>query len=306
MICFRPCRINAGKTMGVLSRLVALVVLTASATGCANLEAVRDFAGSSAKLTSYKDVTLRYVDSSNRRLLEIPDTDIFAAEAASIKETSADMKRQKDDLLKLHNAATGYMAALASLAGDETFDISGDIDKVVGSIAAIPKLGITEAHAKAFSGIAQKVVSWILAAKQSNDVRTMVKTYGADMDQVLEAMELAAKNYVGVLSNEASSIHSYQEARQAAWAPTAEEKAQVNSRRLLVVSLADRSARMIAKESADAVEAAKGAGKGVTTVRDGHKEMLKNVDRLEAKDVVALLKKAAADLKEIRANLKKL
>ncbi|QGJ17524.1 MULTISPECIES: hypothetical protein [unclassified Polaromonas] len=216
------------------------------------------------------------------------------------------MKRQKDDLLKLHNAATGYMAALASLAGDEAFDISGDIDKVVGSIAAIPKLGITETHAKAFSGIAQKVASWILAAKQSKDVRTMVKAYGADMDQVLEAMEFAAKNYEGVLKNEASSIDSYQEARLAAWSPTAEEMAQVNPRRLLIVSLADRSGRLLSKESDDAVEAAKAAGKGVTTVREGHKEMLKNVDRLEAKDVVAQLKKAAAELKEIRSNLRKL
>lgn len=289
-------------------RLFVLVFASVILAGCANLEAVRDFTDSSARLTAYKDVTERYTKSGERRYAEIPLGLAFDTLRTSVTATVAEMRLQKPDLLKLHNVATGYMASLAALAGEDAYDLSGDLDKVVGSIAAIPALGINTDHATAFSNIAGKVVSWIAAAKQAKDVRTMVMTYGADMDKLLEAMSLAATSYMGVLVQERDSIDSFEEGRRAPWQPQKEDKRTPEEMRRadLVLQLSRRSEALWKKDVDDAVKAADSAKAGISVVRAGHQAMLKNIDRLENKEVVAILKKAASDLKDIRTDLKKL
>jgi hypothetical protein len=295
------------KLLDRFGRLAAAVGCAAILAGCANLEAVRDFTASSARLTAYKDITERYLTSADRQLAEIPATAAFAVPRAKLLERQQATAAQKDSLIKLHNVTTGYMAALAKLAGEDTFDISGGIDQVAGAISAVPDVGINADHVAAYAGIVQKVASWALAAKQAKDVKEIVKAHGMSMDKLLEAMEVATVSYRGVLHNEREAIDSYQEGRVAAWKEVLPaETGTANTRRELVLAVSRRSYAVLAKEEADALKAAEDAAEGVTVVRKGHAEMLANVDRLDDKQVVALLKKAAADLKDVRSNLKKL
>jgi hypothetical protein len=222
-----------------------------------------------------------------------------------LKDTTT---KQKDTLLKLHAATTGYMAALAGLAGKDAYSISADIDKVSGSIAAFDELGISAEHVQAYSNIVGSVVDWAMAAQQAKDVKRMVKENGEDMDKLLEAMEFATEGYGRVLKQEATASEALAEDRAFVWnekMPGDTNSLTVERREVLSALLRKTSAAEKA-EQAKALEAQKAAAAGLKEIRVAHRKMVDNVDRLKAKDVQALLKKAASDLKAIRNDISEL
>ncbi|MEO8936677.1 MAG: hypothetical protein ABI277_09865 [Burkholderiaceae bacterium] len=297
-----------------IARLRVAVALVAGLTGCANLEGVRDFTASSARITAYRGVTDRALASPDYVLLEFPAGPAFDAFRAAAEADRLKAPQRKEALLKLQSVATGYMAALAKLAGDDSFDLSGDIGKVSGQIALIPDLGITAAQVSAYTTLAQTVTNWATAAEQARDVKALVLQYGEPMDTLLHGMETATAAYIGILKNEQGAVLAIEQSRQAFWQvplkadgdPRSNEGIALANRRDAILALSRRSYAQTAHEEADAIAAAQQAARGVRIVRTGHAEMLKNIDRLDNRDVVALLKKAAADLKAIRSNLKAL
>ena len=78
------------------------------------------------------------------------------------------------------------------------------------------------------------------------------------------------------------------------------ERREVLSALLRKTSAAEKA------EQAKALEAQKAAAAGLKEIRVAHRKMVDNVDRLKAKDVQALLKKAASDLKAIRNDISEL
>ena len=141
-------------------RTCLAMLLVAGLSGCANLEAVRDFTASSARLTDYKAVTERYFASVDHVLAEMPDTPDFTKDRNDTEALRRAQAAQKETLLKLHDTVTGYLAALARLAGDDTFDLSGSIDAVSGKLVLVPNLGIDSTHVDAYASIAKTVTSF--------------------------------------------------------------------------------------------------------------------------------------------------
>lgn len=279
-----------------------------AAAGCANLGVVRDFADSSAKLTSYKGVTARYVTSADRQLEDLPPQARHEETRKVLLELKDTTTKQKDTLLKLHAATTGYMAALAGLAGKDAYSISAEIDKVSGSIAAFDELGINAEHVQAYGNIVEKVADWAMAAQQAKDVKRMVKENGEDMDKLLEAMEFATEGYGRVLKQEATASEALAEDRAFVWnekMPGDTNSLTVERREVLGALLRKTSAAEKAEQS-KALEAQKAAAAGLNEVRVAHRKMVDNVDRLNAKDIQALLKKATSDLKAIRDDIAEL
>lgn len=285
-----------------------LLLALSTVAGCANLGAVRDFADSSAKLTGYKGVTARYVTSADRQLEDLPPQkrhDETRKILLELKETTA---AQKDTLLKLHTATTGYMSALAGLAGKDAYSISAEIGQVSGSITAFDELGINTSHVQAYSNIVQKVADWAMAAQQAKDVKRMVKENGEDMDKLLEAMEFVTEGYRRVLTQEATASEELVEDRALVW--NAKLPADTNSltaeRREVLSALLRKTSVAEKAEQTKALEAQKAAAAGLREIRQAHRKMVDNVDRLNAKDIQALLKKAASDLKSIREDIAEL
>ena len=295
-------------------RCFTLLVVALSLSACANLGAVREFAASSASMTGYTAVTERYFASVDHVLREMPTTADFANERAKAEALKREQADQKAALLKLHDTATGYMVALARLAGDDTFDLSGSIDAVSGKLVRVPNLGIGAKEIDAYASIAKTVTSWALAAVQAKEVKELARRHGDAMDTLLGGMQTVTALYETELKSERDRIRAFGEARVVSWSqPLASEKnpknpdrEDIESRREAVVAWSRRGYAMVAKEEADAVASAHAAAAGIAVVRAGHAEMLKNLDHLDRKDVVALLKKAVADLKSIRSNLKQL
>lgn len=283
---------------------MALLAGAALIGGCANLAAVREFAASSANMTGYHAVTDHYVNSADRQLADLPADKRFDATRKNLQRLQAVTAQDKATLLKLHATTTGYMSALAQLAGDDAYSIAPEIKTVSGAIQASDSLKINADHVAAYSNIAQRVTDWALAAKQARDVKKLVRDNGADMDKLLEAMQLATQAYGIVLQQEIQSYELIADYRQAQWAAKQPGDANLTpERREVIATLLRRSAVSDIAAQQQALKAQQAAAAGVDRVRQAHLVMLQNVDRLSAKDVQLLLRQATSDLKSIRQNL---
>ena len=181
---------NTTKQMPVLLLILALV-------GCANLEEVRDYAGESAKLTAYTELTTRFRDTYKR------EQPYLSGEADRLAQDN-DKKRKAayEDLLKIHQNVSLYMQTLATLAGEDTFDLSKGVDSLSSGIKAYPDLGIKEKHVDAFSNISKIIAKWITYSCQESAVRDMVKEGDAHLQTMLKGMMTLVCYYKETNENE--------------------------------------------------------------------------------------------------------
>ena len=101
------------------------------------------------------------------------------------KITAADRATLRD----LHATTTGYMRALAQLAGEDAYSVSPGIGKISRAIRASDALGITKDHVRAYETIAERVSDWVLAARQARDVRHLVTENGARQRRMAGALD---------------------------------------------------------------------------------------------------------------------
>jgi len=293
--------------MGRSAFLPYLVALAVATSGCTNLGAVREFAATSADLTDYKVVTQRYVTSAERQLAEVPASSAFDGTRRGLLELQATTARDKESLLKLHAVTTGYMAALASLADEDAYELSPEIDEVTGAIAESKQLNLTSEHVAAYGNIVKRVASWATAAKQARDVRRMVRTYGADMDRLLEAMQVATAAYGFTFMEEANNTAAFDRVREAAWRSKLAGGTEVTpERREVITTLLRRSSTADRAAQAEAMKRQQVAAQGLAKVRETHQKLMENIDHLDRKEVKTLLRQAAADLKSVRKSLAQL
>lgn len=275
--------------------------------GCANLGAVREFAASSARLTDYREATAYYLDSADRQLAELPAASRFDGAREHLQALKKITAADRATLRDLHATTTGYMRALAQLAGEDAYSVSSGIGKISRAIRASDALGIDEDHVRAYENIAERVSDWALAAMQARDVRHLVTENGADMDKLLEAMQRATEAYGIVLEQEIAAYDAVADYRRAVW--TAElpgDAALTPERREVIATLLRRSEQADREAQRQARKAQRAAARGLERVRHAHANMLRNVDRLDADQVQDLLRAAADDLKSIRASIEDL
>src|SRR5690606_28525703 len=125
---------------------LALACSALVAGGCSNLGAVREFAASSARMTDYRAATDHYLDSADRQLTELPAPARLDATREQRQALRRGTARHKATLLGLHATTTGYMRALARLAGADAYSVSTEIGQVARAIEASEALGIDEDH----------------------------------------------------------------------------------------------------------------------------------------------------------------
>jgi hypothetical protein len=305
---------------------IGLLLFVATALGaCGNLQAVRDFSTQSAQLAAYKDVTNKVMSNPEALLQQAPPTSEFAPLRDKLKASGEARARRSDSLLKIHDVVTAYMGSLAMLAGEETYSLSSSISKVEGALVAAPDLGIKPETVSAFAKIASIVSNWITEAIQVKEVKAMVRKHGDSMDQMLAGMEDVTTSMLAILEEDQKTMASFAEYYEGGFRfPLGPEQPppasltgearkqyedQMNTARLrrdAALLLVSRSNAAMMSEQREAVTSAQAALAGVQIVRAGHTEMRKNVDRLTDEQVTAQLRRLAADLREVRTNLKKL
>ncbi|WP_323898422.1 hypothetical protein [Aeromonas hydrophila] len=254
--------------------------------GCTNLKDVRDYASESAKLSAYTELTTRFRDTYTREQFYIPDRPDILTQA------QANDKRRKaayEDLLKIHYSVSLYMKTLAVLAGDDTFDLSKNIDSLAGSIQAHPEFGINEGHVDAIFKISKIITKEITHVYQESAVRNMIKEGDAPLQTTLNGMLDLVRLYKKTNYNEKKMVLGFFETN------TSKDK--------LVSALARVHIHSLKAGYDDAELKYDDAEKGIKSIAEGHKKLFDNVNKLSNDEVIVFVKKIAQDIKDIRENL---
>ncbi|MGZ8321068.1 MAG: hypothetical protein ACXWVD_18355, partial [Telluria sp.] len=167
--------------MSLLRRLASVAALAACLVlqGCAathvSLQEVRDFAGASAKLGGYAELSTRYRDTYLR---EQPYLTSAADKIA--KENDARRRAVYQDFISIQKSVVLYMNTLAMLAGEDRFDLSPQIDDLGNGMKANTESGLEQRHIAAYTGLTRLLTRAIASGYQGRSVETMVRDGDAD------------------------------------------------------------------------------------------------------------------------------
>ncbi|TAN74101.1 MAG: hypothetical protein EPN14_09405 [Gallionella sp.] len=271
------------------TKITSALLLTLALVGCANLKEVRDYAGESARLSAYMELTARFRDTYYR------EQPYLSGEPDRLAQDND--KRRKaayEDLLKIHQRASLYMQTLATLAGEDTFDISKEVDSLASGIKAYPDFGINEKHVDAISNIAKVITKWMTSSYQERAVHNMVKEGDAPLQTTLEGMISLVRYYKKTNENERKTVLGFFEV-EIPYADAPKDK--------LLATLARVHVQSKESEYKDAQQKYDDAEKGIKSIAGGHKRLLENIDKLSNDEVKATISKFAKDIKTIRKNL---
>lgn len=251
--------------------------------GCANLQPVREFANASAELSGYTQLTNRFNTTYERERLYI--SGLVDARA---QENDKKRKAVYDDLLKVHRTATLYMQTLAKLAGEDTYDLSGEINGIAGGIKAHPEFGISAAQVDAVANISNLISKWATAGIQEDAVKEMVREGDASFQHLLDGMTNLVRLYAKTNENEKRTILGFFEV-ELLYADTPKDK--------LLATLARVHEDSKRREYEQAKHLFLNAEQGIQKVSEGHTKLLKHLDDLSGDDLKASLKVLTKDIK---------
>lgn len=273
------------KSIKIISAFLVTLVLIS----CANLKEVRDYAGESAKLSGYTELTTRFRDTYER------EQPYLSREADRLaQENDRRRKAAYEDLLKIHQRVSLYMQTLAKLAGEDAFDLSKEVNSLASGIKAYPDFGIDEKHVDAVSSISKVVTKWITFSYQERAVREMVKEGDAHLQTTLDGMISLVRYYRKTNDNERKTVLGFFEV-EIPFADSPKDKLLATLARVHVQS--KTSEYKVAQQKYDDAE------KGIKSIAEGHKRLLENVDKLSTDEAKAVISKFADDIKTVRENL---
>lgn len=266
---------------------VALCLLVTLLAGCgANLDAVREYAGESAKLASYAELTKRFRDTYER------EQPYLSGKADTLaRENDKRRKAAYKDLIAIHQRVTMYMRTLARLAGDETYDISENVGTLAAGITVYPDFGINQDHADAIVGISKTVARWMTSAIQEQAVKEMVRQGDPDLQRALDGMLALVRYYQKTNENERKTVLGFFEV-EIPFADAPKDKL------LATLARAHVQARTMEYDAAQGKYA--DAERGIKSIAEGHKELLMNIEELSKDEVLQLISRIAKDIKAVR------
>lgn len=270
----------------------ALLLVALLGSGCADLKEVREFAGESARLASYKELTVRFRDTYSR---EEPYLYGDAAKIAKINDAAR--KAIFEDLMRLHDGVMLYMATLATLAGDDTFDLSKGIEGLAKGIKSIPDAGLTAKHVDAFASLAKIVARWATSAYQQRAIREMVVESDIPLQAVLEGLSSVVQYYAKTMANERATVLGIFRVQLPFTDDQKERLLQILARAHMQTKIAEYALHQTKHAELE---------KGIKAIADGHRKLRENVERLSSSEARGLLSEIVRDLRTIRSNLQAL
>ena len=263
--------------------------MTLALFGCANLKEVRDYADESAKLSAYTELTTRFRDTYQR------EQPYLSGEADHLAQDN-DKRRQAAyaDLLKIHQKVTLYMQTLAILAGEDTFDLSPQIDSLSSGIKVHPELGIDAQHVDAATNISKVITTWLTSSYQKQAVGNMIEEGDPSLQKMLDAMTTLIRYYRKTNENEKKTVLGFFE-MEIPFADTPKDR--------LLVTLAQAHVQAKTIEYNNAQLKYDEAEKGIKSIAEGHRKLLENRNTLSTDEVKAMIIRLTQDIKTIRENL---
>ncbi len=280
--------------------IFGLLLLTSLlASGCADLQAVRSFAKTSAATADYRQIVTDYVESPTRRKRYHPDR--YAVQPAG---TTTPRARQKTLLAGSQRVLAGYLNALGDLAADELPDVDSEID---GLAKALEKAGfagdgdaaIRKETASAAGSIAKVLTRAVLDHWRQDRIQKIIRETDGNVQTVVAGLrEIVLKDFNASLDIEAEAVRKYFESSIAAAKSRNDEEAVPPLARILMQEHLDRI-----RERRDRLSSYAEVLKKICT---GHADLLANVDKLEDKALQERLEKFAADIRILYKAIKEI
>jgi hypothetical protein len=271
-----------------MKRLILLVIFATLLSGCVNLKEVREFAGESAQLSEYTELTTRFRDTFERERPYLKGQNL---EAEAV--TDRGRKEVYPDLIKIHNRVSLYMKTLARLAGDESFDLSNKIGTLADGIKGNPNFKINEKHVEAYSEVAKVIARWITSAHQQSAVRDMVREGNDKLQVLLAGMGDLVRLYRKTNIEEKKIVLGVFEINL----PFETPKDQ----------LLGILARLHVQEKESEFSAAEAkyndAENGIKKISEGHMALYTNIEKLSTDEVRNLIDRAAKDIQILRQHI---
>jgi hypothetical protein len=277
-----------GQEMKICRHFFTLIFLI-GLVGCANLEEVQSFAGASAKLSGYTDLTIRFRDTYER------EKPYLTGEADRIAKAN-DEKRKEGyaDLVKIHHGVSMYMQTLAALPGDDAFDLTKPIGALGSGIRAYPDLGIQKSHVDAFFSITKIAAKWAGSSYQRSAVREMVVEGDASIQTMLEGMLLMVRYYEKTNENERDTVLGLLEV-EIPFADLPKDR--------LLSTLAKSHVHSKSSEYQAATRKYSEAERGLRSIAEGHRSLVENVDKMSEQRTKELIDRFAKEIETVRENL---
>lgn len=249
---------------------------------CTSLKAVHEWSQTSLEATQYNQIVATYADTPQRLKRYDPRPLINYDEVTKIR------KKQGEEITRILSVVSDYMAALAALSSDTTFDYSKDVKSVTDGIKGLGT-GIPDAQLGAVGSIVTLLGNAAAQGYQAKQVADVIEQANQPLQTILKGdlRTIVDSFFRQDLKQEKSWLTKYYEDLQSAGRPN---KAAVVSITEWMQLRSDQNAKRM-----DAVDA---YVKILDNISAGHQRLYDNRNELDSETLIKKLLALSVDLRE--------
>ncbi|MBC6991583.1 hypothetical protein [Hymenobacter sp. BT491] len=276
------------------SRWIALAfgLLSGFLPSCANLEAVREFAKTSAATADYQQIVTDYVGSPARQKLYQP-----ARFASTLDEITRARTAQQARLEGAQTVLVQYMSALGDLAADDLPVVDAELEGLSGALTDAKFIGegdraISTETATAAGTIAKVLLRAAADHWRQRQIRTIVEQTDASLQTVVKGLQtIVLKDFSLSLDQDSVAVEKYfGKIKAAAGTLSDPDAVQPLARVVEVDHMARIRARRVKLQTYAQV---------LDQIGKGHAELRRNVGQLKGKALSQRMKLYAQDLRKL-------
>lgn len=185
-----------------LLALVAQLICVLLLVGCANLQAIRQFAQSSTHAETYKTIVADFAEIPEREKYYSPTERHDAYDAKKKRRDS-----EQEALLNIQRVIAEYMKALEELADDELVSFDKSVDSLAEGLKGLNELNDSEIQA--FSSITKLLTRAMTDGYRRRQLKLIITKSNDHLQVLISRQKELVLTYVSDLSAEKTSIDSY-------------------------------------------------------------------------------------------------
>jgi hypothetical protein len=173
------------------------------ASACANLTAIRDFAGTSFDAAQYSQLVVAYVETPARLKRYEP-----SSRWPELDRQAAERRAQREQLLLRHTLVQEYMSALGQLAADGLPVYDKELD-ALGKAVKDAKFA-DQGEATAFAAVSKVLVTAVTDRWRQGKLETLIEQSDAPFQVVVGAMvKVVEQGFTGDAAVERIAFDKY-------------------------------------------------------------------------------------------------
>lgn len=254
--------------------------------GCANLDVVREFGRTAAGITAYPDAGIAFEQSART-------AQPFSVLAAANSAARPDVRHaQVQRALAAQASLNAYFTMLATLAGDDGFSLTKQMDALDNGLKSLPVASGDATDIDASIALAKVVEKYLLAEKQAQAVKALVAEGGPHAMRVLDSLIRTSGDWSREVTNdERTALDSLEFLGNAKDTPP-----------LLAMLARDRLIQLKASYDSS-LQKLDLTRRALQDIRNAHEQMSETVGKLTIKQWSTLLRGAVGDLQLAKKNI---